>query len=133
MGCLCWREDPYLYHLEEMKSGQGTYGYGKSKELVMQAQAQGLSMPEAAKACGLSYASVYGVARRNGISFKPSNNRLKHGSVKELVLKEHEKGLTISQISKQHNLSRHSVRAVHKYCNLKSNETPKRICKKLSA
>ena len=110
-----------------MKSGQSTHGYGKTKELVMQAHAQGLSMPETAKACGLSYSAVYGVARRINLSFKLDKGRRKHGSVKELVLKEHEKGLTIAQIYKQHNLSRYSVKAVHEYCNLKPNETPKKL------
>ena len=109
-----------------MKRGQSKYGYGKTKELVMQAHAQGLSMPEAAKACDLSYASVYAVARRTGIVFE-TKNRQKHGAVKALVLKEHERGLTIAQIYRQHNLSRHSVKAVHEYCNLKSNEAPKKL------
>jgi transposase len=113
--------------IEELKSGQSTHGYGKTKELVMQAHAQGLSMPETAKACGLSYASVYSVKKRMGLDFKPDKGRRKHGSVKELVLKEHEKGLTIAQIYKQHNLSRYSVKAVHEYCNLKPNETPQKL------
>ena len=32
-----------------MKSGQSKYGYGKSKELVMQCHAKGMSMSEIAK------------------------------------------------------------------------------------
>ena len=110
-----------------MKSGQSTHGYGKSLLLVVKAYCDGLTMPETAKACGLSYASVYSVKRRMSLDFKPDKGRRKHGSVKELVLKEHEKGLTIAQIYKQHNLSRHSVKAVHKYCNLKPNETSKKL------
>jgi Mor family transcriptional regulator len=108
-----------------MKSGQSTFGYGKSKELVMQAHTKGMSMPEIAKACGLSYASVYSVVRRMELDFKPANNRKKNGFVKTIVLSEHENGLTPVEIRTKHNLIKNSVYAVYYYCGIIPNKKTK--------
>lgn len=101
-----------------MKAGQSKYGYGKSKELVMQCHAKGMNMSEIAKVNKMSYASVYNVVRRNGVLF-PTLNRRKHGFVKDIVLIEHELGLTPREIIVKHNLKKYSVYSVYRYCGIK--------------
>jgi hypothetical protein len=108
-----------------MNSGTNTYGYGKSKLRVVKAYCDGLTMPETAKACGLSYAAVYSVKRRMGLNFKPDKGRRKHGSVKDIVLLEHQNGLTPREIIVKHSLNRESVYAIYKYCCMKPNKKTK--------
>jgi hypothetical protein len=108
-----------------MNSGASTYGYGKSLLLVVKAYCDGLTMPETAKACGLSYAAVYSVKRRMGLNFKPDKGRRKHGSVKDIVLLEHQNGLTPREIIVKHSLNRESVYAIYKYCCMKPNKKTK--------
>jgi transposase len=102
--------------------GTSTHGYGKSLLLVVKAYCDGLTMPEAAKACGLSYGAVYGVKKRMNLDFKLNKGRRKHGSVKEIVLLEHQNGLTPREIINKHNLVRCSVYSVLKECSIKPNK-----------
>ena len=102
--------------------GTSTYGYGKSLLLVVKAYCDGLTMPETAKACGLSYGAVYGVKKRMNLDFKLDKSRRKWGSVKDIVLLEHENGLTPREIIDKHNLGRCSVYSVLKSCSIKPNE-----------
>ena len=105
-----------------MNKGTSTYGYGKTLLLVVKAYCDGLTMPETAKACGLSYAAVYNVKRRMNLDFKLDKGRRKHGSVKEIVILEHQNGLTPREIINKHNLVRCSVYSVLKECSIKPNK-----------
>lgn len=104
-----------------MKSGQGTHGYGKSKELVMSYMGKGMTSAEIAKACGLSYSAVYNVLYRQGIQCL-NLNRKAHGYVKETVLQEHANGLTPMQIRKKYNFSKSSVYTVYTNFGIKHNK-----------
>jgi len=104
---------------KDRHSGCSTLGYGKTKEVVLAAHAQGMTIRETASRYGLSYAAVYDCYRRNGLEFKYEVGRARYGSVKAIVIEEHAKGMTISQIWRKHGLSRHSVRAIFNYCNLR--------------
>jgi len=105
-----------------MNKGTSTYGYGKTLLLVVKAYSDGLTMPETAKACGLSYGAVYGVKRRMNLDFKLDKGRRKHGSVKDIVIIEHQNGLTPREIINKHNLVRCSVYSVLKECSIKPNK-----------
>lgn len=103
-----------------MKSGQSTKGYGKSKVLVLEAHARGLTVSQIAKETGLSYSSVYNVCRRARIKLHLSPNRRGHGEVKNIVLTEHfQNGLTPVQIIRKYNFSSESVYSVYRYCGFK--------------
>lgn len=101
------------------RSGTSTLGYGKTKEVVLAAYAQGMTIRETASRYGLSYTAVYNCFKRNGLDLRYEVGRARYGSVKALVLDEHAKGMTAPQIWKKHGLSRNSVRAIFNYCNLR--------------
>ncbi len=58
-----------------MKSGQSTYGYGKTKVLVLEYKDKGLTVSEIAKKLKLSYSAVYNVGRRGGFKRLGSKSR----------------------------------------------------------
>jgi hypothetical protein len=96
-----------------------THGYGKTKELVLAALAEGLTLPAIAKKIGLTYSAVYNACKRMNLSIRRSDRR-GHGEVKHIVLTEHfQNNLTAVQIIRKHNLSKWSVYYVYKYCGIK--------------
>jgi hypothetical protein len=97
-------------------SGTNTLGYGKTKEAIHEAYAKGMTLLEAAKHYGITYASAYGGARRSGLVFKRHNNRALYGHVKLMVIYESQSGLTMAQIAKKHGFSYSSVRSVCRSC-----------------
>ena len=99
-------------------SGKNTLGYGKTKEAIHEAYAKGMTLLEAAKHYGITYASAYGGARRSGLVFKRHNNRALYGHIKLMVIYESQSGLTMAQIAKKHGINYNSVRTVNKNCNL---------------
>jgi transposase len=99
-------------------SGTNTLGYGKTKEAIHEAHAKGMTLLEAAKHYGITYASAYGGAKRSGLVFKRHNNRALYGHVKLMVIYESQSGLTMAQIAKKHGFSYNSVRSVNKVCKL---------------
>lgn len=99
-------------------SGKNTLGYGKTKEAIHEAYAKGMTLLEAAKHYGITYASAYGGARRSGLVFKQHNNRMPYGQVKLLVIYESQSGLTMAQIAKKHGMNYDSVRAINYNCKL---------------
>lgn len=101
-----------------MKSGQSTHGYGRTKEIVHEAFAKGMTLRETANHYGISYASAYDGAKRSGLKFKPHNNRMPYGQTKLLVIYESQSGLTMAQIAKKHGLNYNSVRSVNIMCRL---------------
>ena len=102
-----------------MKSGMNTHGYGKTKELVTTALAQGLTLPAIAKKIGLTYSAVYNACKRANLDIRRTDRR-GHGEVKNIVLTEHfQNNLTACQIIRKHNLRKWSVYYVYRYCGIK--------------
>jgi len=99
-------------------SGKNTLGYGKTKEAIHEAYAKGMTLLEAAKHYGLTYASAYGGAKRSGLVFKRHNNRALYGHTKLMVIYESQSGLTMAQIARKHGLNYNSVRSINKNCQL---------------
>lgn len=101
-----------------MKSGQSTYGYGKTKVLVLKYKDKGLTVSEIAKKAGLTYSAVYNVCQRAGFKIKNTSRR-GHGEVKSIVLMEHfDNNLTPMQIVRKHGIRRNSVYDVYRYCGI---------------
>jgi hypothetical protein len=102
-----------------VRSGQSTHGYGKTKELVIEAHAQGLNIAVIAKKIGLTYSAVYNACKRANLDIRRTDRR-GHGEVKNIVLTEHfQNNLTAVQIIRKHNLRKRSVYCVYKYCGIK--------------
>lgn len=80
--------------------------YGLTAKAVREAHAQGLTMPEAAKAHGLSYASVQCTALRLGLKFPRTKGFAGYGDVKQACLAAAEAGLTYGEASKKYGYSR---------------------------
>lgn len=106
-------------------SGTNRLGYGKTKEAIHDAHAKGMTLLEATKHYGISYASAYGAARRDNLVFKRHNNRALYGHVKLMVIYESQSGLTMAQIARKHGFSYNSVRSVNKVCCLNISYTRK--------
>jgi len=107
-------------------SGKNTLGYGKTKEVIHEAYAKGMTLREASKHYGITYSSAYGAAVRSGLKFRPDNNRAKYGHVKLMVIYESQSGLTMAQIAKKHGINYNSVRSVNNICKLGIPYTRKR-------
>lgn len=112
-----------------MKSGQSTHGYGRTKEIIHEAHAKGMTLRETSDHYGISYASAYDSAKRSGLKFKSKNNRAGYGQVKLLVIYESQSGLTMAQIAKKHGLRYNSVRTINKALSLNIPHTRRKLLK----
>lgn len=112
-----------------MSAGQSTHGYGRTKEIIHEAHAKGMTLRETADHYGISYAAAYDGAKRSGLKFKPHNNRMPYGQVKLLVIYESQSGLTMAQIAKKHGINYNSVRAVNNNCKLGIPHSRKKLLK----
>lgn len=101
-----------------MKSGQSTHGYGRTKEIVVEAHAKGMTLVETSNHYGISYAAAYEASKRAGLKFKSKDGRADYGQVKLLVIYESQSGLTMAQIARKHGLKYDSVKNVDKHCKL---------------
>lgn len=102
-----------------MIRGQNTIGYGKTMEAVLKGHQLGLDGVQIADKYGITYAAVRGAGYRLGITLKRRNDRAVYGSVKEMVLREADAGLTVSELARKHGVARSSVSSASRAMGIK--------------
>lgn len=80
-----------------METHRSRQPYGSVKQAVLQAEAQGLSVREAAQAFGLTPRSVRSAAQHAQVTLRRERRPL--GSVKDMVMAGVAQGLTVPQMA----------------------------------
>jgi hypothetical protein len=89
--------------------GQSILGYGKTRDVVLEAKRRNLSIPEAAKEFNTTMPAIRTCAWRMGIELRHYSGKVKYGRVKDAVFAALEQNLSSKEAAKKYGLKPYSI------------------------
>lgn len=98
---------------------KGGYTQGETKNIVLEAYKNKLSIEEVMRRSGKSYSAIYGASKRNGFKLNSEDGRKRSGFVKSNVILAEKEGISVFELSRRTGITVNSIRICASYCGIR--------------